>query len=69
MIRANTTIRVGGRTYTEGQSVTGLSRLDTAWMSEAGYITEIKETKPKKHADEQKEPAQGRQGAKADDEL
>lgn len=41
MIKANTTIRVGGKVYRAGQTVTGLSKTDREWMKSAGYITEI----------------------------
>lgn len=40
MIKANTTIIAGGKTFQAGQTVTGLSKLDKKWMTDAGYITE-----------------------------
>lgn len=40
MIKANTTIIASGKTFQPGQTVTGLSRLDKKWMSDAGYIME-----------------------------
>lgn len=40
MIKANTTIIAGGKTFQAGQTVNGLSKLDKKWMSDAGYITE-----------------------------
>ncbi|MCM1058321.1 MAG: hypothetical protein NC517_12050 [Firmicutes bacterium] len=40
MIKANINIIVGGKTFQAGQTVSGLSKLDKSWMSEAGYITE-----------------------------
>jgi hypothetical protein len=45
MIKANTTVVVAGKTYQEGQTVTGLSATDKAWMEKAGYITETKTKK------------------------
>ncbi len=40
MIKAKTTIIAGGQTFKEGQTVTGLSKLDKDWMKKAGYIIE-----------------------------
>ena len=40
MIKANTTIIAGGKTFQAGQTVNGLSKMDRKWMSDAGYITE-----------------------------
>lgn len=40
MVKANTTVIAGGKTYLTGQTVTGLSKTDKAWMLQAGYITE-----------------------------
>lgn len=45
MIKANTTIIVGEKTFHSGQTVSGLSKMDKKWMSEAGYITEIVDKK------------------------
>ncbi|MCM1045631.1 MAG: hypothetical protein NC417_08985 [Candidatus Gastranaerophilales bacterium] len=45
MIKAKTTIIAGGKPFQAGQTVTGLSKLDRKWMSEAGYITETVEKK------------------------
>lgn len=53
MIKARTMIVVGKKTFQEGQTVTGLSKMDKKWMLDAGYI---KETESRKEADEQ--PAQ-----------
>ncbi|MBO5032139.1 MAG: hypothetical protein J6C19_07955 [Lachnospiraceae bacterium] len=40
MVKAETTIIVGKKTYHAGQTVTGLSEIDKKWMKKAGYITE-----------------------------
>lgn len=40
MIKADTTVIVGGKTYTAGQTINGLSKRDKEWMEKAGYITE-----------------------------
>lgn len=40
MIKAKTRILVNGKTFQPGQTVTGLSKMDKKWMSDAGYITE-----------------------------
>lgn len=40
MIKAKTRILVNGKTFQAGQTVTGLSKMDKKWMSDAGYITE-----------------------------
>nr|WP_300838890.1 hypothetical protein [uncultured Acetatifactor sp.] len=53
MIKARTMIVVGKKTFQAGQTVTGLSKMDKKWMSDAGYI---KETESRKEADGQ--PAQ-----------
>ena len=39
MIKANIMIIVGGKTFQAGQTVSGLSKMDKKWMSDAGYIT------------------------------
>lgn len=44
MIKANTNILVGKRTFQGGQAVKGLSPLDKRWMLVAGYISEIPDT-------------------------
>ena len=46
MVRANTTIIAGGKTFHSGQNVTGLSGIDREWMKKAGYITDVKREKP-----------------------
>ena len=45
MIKANTTIIVSEKTFQAGQTVSGLSKMDKKWMSEAGYITETADKK------------------------
>lgn len=40
MLKANTTIILGGKKYCEGQAVTGLSSSAKEWMKKAGYVTE-----------------------------
>lgn len=52
MIKANTTVKAGGKTYTTGQTITGLSKLDKAWMKEAGYIFETIAPKAKNPKEE-----------------
>jgi hypothetical protein len=69
MIKANTTIRVGGRVYTEGQTVTGLSGTDTAWMLKAGYITEEKEARPRKAEKRQEAAETSETAVQGDDGL
>lgn len=75
MIKANTTIIAGGKTFQAGQTVSGLSKLDKKWMLEAGYITETagkkeekgrsgsKETETSAKNDEKEQPAQEREKA------
>lgn len=43
MIKAISTIIVGGRVFQSGQTVKGLSAVDRNWMKKAGYITETAE--------------------------
>lgn len=62
MIKANTKIIAGGKTFEIGQTVTGLSKLDKKWMLEAGYITETVSRK-----EETEQPAQVEE--KADEQL
>lgn len=45
MIKANTTIIAGEKTFKAGQTVTGLSSIDKEWMKKAGYITESADKK------------------------
>lgn len=67
MIKANTTIIAGGKTFQAGQTVTGLSKLDKKWMSAAGYITE---TAGRKEPVETSAPEESRTTeGKADEQL
>lgn len=43
MIKANTTVIVGGVEYHEGQTVEGLSEIDIGWMTKAGLVSEAKD--------------------------
>lgn len=54
---ANTTVISGGRTYKAGQTITGLSAIDKAWMARAGYITEKVNRREEKQAADAKEQA------------
>lgn len=49
MIKANTRIIAGKKTFHSGQTVYGLSKVDKSWMLAAGYITE---TAGRKEAEE-----------------
>ncbi|MDE7201932.1 MAG: hypothetical protein K2O91_08535 [Lachnospiraceae bacterium] len=51
MIKAISTIIVGGRTFAPGQTVAGLSTIDRAWMKRAGYIAETADKKKNSGAD------------------
>lgn len=55
MIKANATVRTGGKTYTAGQTIKGLSRLDRNWMERAGYITETTTATKAKNQEESME--------------
>ena len=52
MLTAKTTVIVGKKSYTKGQTVTGLSKIDREWMKLAGLIEEAgkKETKKSEEA-------------------
>lgn len=43
MVKAVSTIIAGDRIFKPGQSVTGLSPVDMAWMEKAGHITKTAE--------------------------
>lgn len=59
MVKANTTIVAGGKTFHTGQTVTGLSKIDKKWMSDAGYIKEVESRKEAMGKPAQEESADG----------
>ena len=59
MIKANTKIIAGGKTFLSGQAVHGLSKMDKKWMSDAGYITETTGGKGADRPQKQEETADG----------
>lgn len=63
MIKANTMIVVSGKTFQAGQTVTGLSKIDKKWMSDAGYITETAGRKAVEDLPEQEAAGEQFQGS------
>ncbi len=51
MLKANTEIIVGNKTFQEGQEVTGLSAFNVKWMKEQGYISDVPKAKEEKQND------------------
>ncbi len=55
MLTAKTTVIVGKKSYTKGQTVTGLSKIDKEWMKLAGLIEETIGKKEAKKPEETKD--------------
>lgn len=55
MLTAKTTVIVGKKIYTKGQTVTGLSKIDREWMKLAGIIEETTGKKEIKKPEETKD--------------
>ncbi|WP_456109156.1 hypothetical protein [Roseburia hominis] len=55
MLTAKTTVIVGKKSYTKGQTVTGLSKIDREWMKLAGLIEEAAGKKETKKSEEAKD--------------
>lgn len=55
MLTAKTTVIVGKKSYTKGQTVTGLSKIDREWMKLAGLIEEAADKKETKKSEEAKD--------------
>ncbi len=55
MLTAKTTVIVGKKSYTKGQTVTGLSKIDREWMKLAGLIEETAGKKETKKSEEAKD--------------
>ena len=55
MLTAKTTVIVGKKGYTKGQTVTGLSKIDREWMKLAGLIEEAAGKKETKKSEEAKD--------------
>lgn len=55
MLTAKTTVIVGKKIYTKGQTVTGLSKIDKEWMKLAGLIEETASKKETKKSEEAKD--------------
>lgn len=55
MLTAKTTVIVGKKSYTKGQTVIGLSKIDREWMKLAGLIEEEAGKKETKKSEEAKD--------------